>query len=126
MHFSDTLAAYLDSLQMRNLDALAALLAPSDQLTLILPNGLQMLGHDEVLDFHRTWFSDPEWTMHSELHHTVETDTMALALLSVEYDDLDPSGQPYQLHYYLTLTFMLVGDRWLLIHDQNTLVHEGR
>lgn len=126
MDFSTTLAAYLDAVQQRDLDALEVLLAPSDQLTLILPNGIQMLGHEEVLEFHRTWFDDLEWTLKSELHHTVETETMALALLSVEYDDLDPSGLPYQLHYFLTLTFMLVEGNWLLIHDQNTLVHEGR
>ena len=126
MDFSTTLSAYLDAIAMRDLETLESLLAPSDQLTLIMPNGIHMVGHDDVVEFHRTWFGDPEWTFHSELHHTVETDTMALALLSVEYDDLDPSGQPYQLHYFLTLTFMLVGDRWLLMHDHNTLIHEGR
>jgi len=87
---------------------------------------LHMNGYEEVTEFHRTWFADPEWTLKSELLHSIETDTMALALLLVDYDDLDPSGNPYHLQYYLSLSFMHVADQWLLIHDQNTLVYEGR
>lgn len=126
MNFQETLDAYLAAIQARDLDALVALLAPNDQLTLILPNGIYLTGYDEVAEFHRTWFSDEEWTLKSDLLHSVETDSMALALLLVDYDDLDPSGNPYHLQYYLSLSFVHVGDQWLLIHDQNTLVHEGR
>lgn len=126
MTFSEALEAYLAAVQARDLDAMNALLAPNDQLTLILPNGLYMSGHEEVLEFHRTWFSDEEWTLNNELLHSFETDSMALALLLVDYDDLDPSGNAYHLQYYLSLSFVYVGDQWLLIHDQSTLVHEGR
>lgn len=126
MEFSSALDTYFEALRERDLDALANLLAESDELTVILPNGLQMRGYDEVSEFHRTWFGDPEWQMNVELLHIIETDAMAQSLHMVEYDDLDASGTPYHLHYFLSLTFLQVQGQWRLIHDQCTLVHEGR
>jgi hypothetical protein len=44
-----------------------------------------------------------------------------LAVVSVEYHDLDAAGAPYVLRYLLSLTFARPDGTWLLLHDQNTL-----
>lgn len=120
MDFQQALEAHLDAITRRDLDAFAATLARSDELTVILPNGTRFKGYDRVIDMHSAWFADPDWRMEAELLHTVERDAMALAVLLVTYDDLDQQGQPYQLRYYLSLVFTQAGADWLLIHDQNT------
>jgi ketosteroid isomerase-like protein len=112
----------LAAIQQRDLPAFLATLTTQPDLNLILPNGRLFRQRDAVVDFTRQWFADPDWRIQFDLLRTVESSKMALALLSVTYDDLDASGQPYRLQYYLSLVFAQEAGAWRLVHDQNTLL----
>lgn len=121
MSFKATLAAHLTAIQTRDLAAFAATLTTTADCTLILPNGQLITGRDAVLDFHRAWFADPDWRLSLQPVRQLEAADLGLALFEVTYDDLDASGQPYQLRYYLSLLFANEAGEWRLVHDQNTL-----
>ncbi|MGN9838483.1 YybH family protein [Nonomuraea sp. H19] len=118
MEFSQALDAHLKAIEARDLDTFLETL--HQDATLILPNGTLLRGKDAIAEFHASWFGDPDWSMRTETVRTETAGDSAFVVLSVVYDDLDPEGKPYQKTYYLTLYFARAGERWLLVHDQNT------
>lgn len=122
MNFKETIDAYFAAVNGRNLEAYSALLKREGKNTLILPNGTIIEGAEKILDFHRSWFEDRDWSMESEVLHLWEIGDVAGGLFKVTYRDVKASGEPFVIHYYLNLLFQLVEGRWLLYHDQNTLI----
>jgi ketosteroid isomerase-like protein len=120
MDFATALQQHLDAIRQRDLDAFMATIGPDP--TLILPTGVRISGRDTLREFHAVWFSDPDWTIGFEPLKAYETAEMAMALLDVDYSDIDAQGQPFEKHYYLCLVFVRQGDTWLLTHDQNTFL----
>jgi uncharacterized protein (TIGR02246 family) len=91
-----------------------------DDVTLVMLNGRVIEGRPAAGDFHREWFADPDWSWRlTPLRSTSAGDT-GVALVAVDYDDLDGAGKPYSLSYLLGLTFTRQDGTWLLLHDQNT------
>ncbi|MCB0184074.1 MAG: hypothetical protein KDE31_07415, partial [Caldilineaceae bacterium] len=68
------------------------------------------------------WFADQEWQMTTELVNTQVSSEMASALLLVNYADVDEDGHPVQFQYFLNLIFAKRNGKWLVIHDQNTII----
>ncbi|WP_248962643.1 YybH family protein [Sphaerisporangium perillae] len=118
MEFSQALAAHLKAIDARDLDGFLATVHPD--ASVILPSGTLLEGKDAIARFHTAWFDDPDWSLRAETVRVQTAGDSAFAVLSVVYDDLDPDGRPYQKTYYLTLLFTRDGERWLLVHDQNT------
>jgi uncharacterized protein (TIGR02246 family) len=118
MQFTEALHHHLTTIGRRDLDAYLATV--HDDVSLIMPNGRLLAGRDEVAAFHREWFGDPDWSWELDLRHTTTTAGTGVATFTVAYHDLDAKGEPYDLSYLLTLVFARDGDRWLLLHDQNT------
>ena len=124
MTFLETLQNHLDAIQSRDLASFVETVTQGEAFSFLLPNGAYMSGRDEFIAFTRDWFADPDWQFSCELIRTVQRPELAMALLLVTYDDHDAAGVPYQLTYYLNLLFAQEGERWALVHDQNTLVKE--
>jgi uncharacterized protein (TIGR02246 family) len=119
MEFGEAVDLHLAAIAQRDPDAYLATV--HDDVALIAPNGKLLAGRDEMAAFHRDWFADPDWRWDlTALRHTVAGDT-GIAVLSVDYHDLDSDGAPYSMSYVLSLVFVRSGDSWLLLHDQNTL-----
>ncbi|GAA4909566.1 ketosteroid isomerase-like protein [Stackebrandtia albiflava] len=119
MDFSSAAAAHLIAVTGRDLPGLLKTVDPD--VTVIMPDGTLLSGKDAVGEFHEEWFSDPDWSMEvTELSRRSDDHTGVL-IYDVEYHDLDPDGEPYELSYLLTMVFRRTGDEWLLFHDQNTL-----
>ena len=119
MDFDKALERHLAAVASHDLDAYAGTV--HDEVSLVLPNGKLIEGRAAVVEFHREWFGDPDWSWTlTPLRQAVTGDT-AVALFTVEYRDVDASGQPYAMGYLLGLTFALQDGAWLLLHDQNTL-----
>jgi uncharacterized protein (TIGR02246 family) len=119
MDFPDAVNQHLAALGKRHLDSYLSTVHP--QVSLIMPDGRLLTGRDEVAAVHRDWFGDPDWSWELDLRHTMTTGDTGIAIFAVDYHDLDGEGRPYELSYLLTLVFVRDGDRWLLLHDQNTL-----
>ncbi|MFF9348054.1 YybH family protein [Streptomyces sp. NPDC014734] len=119
MEFTTALEHHLAAIDARDLDAYMETV--HDEATCILPDGRTVTGAEDVRAFHRDWFRDPDWTMGTELTGSVVQDDTAVAVLRVDYRDLDAEGEPYRLSYLLGLVFARTDGRWLLVHDQNTL-----
>jgi uncharacterized protein (TIGR02246 family) len=119
MDFPDAVNLHLAAIGRRDLDGYLATVHPD--VTLIIPNGRLLSGRDEVAAWHQDWFGDPDWSWELDLRHTVTAGDTGLAVFAADYHDLDGEGRPYDLRYLLSLVFVRDGDRWLLLHDQNTL-----
>ncbi|MQS37518.1 YybH family protein [Streptomyces katsurahamanus] len=118
MDFTTALDHHLATVRDRDLDACMATVHP--EATFILPNGTVLSGADEIRAFHKGWFEDPDWTMTVSVTRTLVQSDTAVAVLTVDYDDLDRDGEPYRLRYFLSLVFARTAGGWLLVHDQNT------
>jgi uncharacterized protein (TIGR02246 family) len=119
MDFLDAVNQHLAAIGRRDVDGYLATVHP--EASLIMPNGTLVAGRDELATFHREWFGDPDWSWELDLRRTATAGDTGIAIFAADYHDLDGKGQPYELSYLLTLVFARDGERWLLLHDQNTL-----
>jgi uncharacterized protein (TIGR02246 family) len=119
MAFAEALDRHLAAIAAR--DAESYLATVHDDVSLVLPNGTLLGGRTAVAEFHRDWFSDPDWQMDVTVLHTATAGGTAVAVLDVDYRDVDAAGEPYAKQYLLGLVFTRDdAGTWLLLHDQNT------
>jgi uncharacterized protein (TIGR02246 family) len=117
--FAAAVNAHLATIASRDLDGYLATV--HQDVSLIMPNGRLLTGRDEVAALHRDWFGDPDWSWELDLKASTTAGDTGVAIFAADYHDLDADGRPYDVSYLLTLVFVRDGDRWLLLHDQNTL-----
>ena len=122
MSFQQTLERHLQAVQDHDIDSFLDTIAADGSLTMILPNGNLLDSYDEIVDLHQEWFADKEWQMSTELVTKHESSEMASALLLVNYEDVDEDGSPVQFQYFLNLIFARRNGKWLVVHDQNTII----
>ncbi|MCL2574220.1 MAG: nuclear transport factor 2 family protein [Defluviitaleaceae bacterium] len=120
-NFKDALEKHLKAIAERDLPSFAEFLHPSHKCIIILPNGDIVEGNENILSFHKDWFSDPDWRMDVETIDTFSVENTGYALLDVVYHDVDQDGNPYEMTYFLGLIFLYVDDKWVLVRDQNTM-----
>jgi uncharacterized protein (TIGR02246 family) len=115
MSFRETLARHLRAIRERDLEALAATLAP-ESLVLIMADGKLVRSTREFLEAHRAWFAMPDWTLDAEEVASFEGADLAVAVLRLDY------REPPNVHSrsYLTLVFERRDGTWLMVQDQNT------
>ena len=122
MNFQQSLARHLQAVEAHDIDTFLDTIADDGSLTMILPNGNLLDNYDEIAELHQEWFADEEWQMSTELVTKHESSEMATALLLVNYEDVDEDGGPVQFQYFLNLIFARRNGKWLVIHDQNTII----
>lgn len=112
-------AEHVKAVQSRDLPALERTITAGEQLTLILPNGVQTATRQAYVDFHKQFFAEKTWTIQFEtVGRTVGTDFAVLTTKSLYQDVVD--GKPYRSRSWVTFTFQKESGQWRLIHDQNT------
>ena len=126
MTFSETLDMHINALINRDLETFQKTLVPDDRLSVILPNGSRLAGFNDIIHFHKTWFSDPDWSLELKLLSNWSNQRKGCATFQVNYADIDPTGKAYQLRYLLSLIFINENENWLLVLDQNTILPEVR
>ena len=116
----DTLfAEHVKAVQARDLAALEKTITSGEQLTLILPNGVQTATRQAYVDFHKQFFAEKTWTIQFEpVSRAVGPDFAVLTTKSLYQDVVD--GKPYRSRSWVTFTFRKESGQWRLIHDQNT------
>ena len=129
MTFDETLSKHISAFKSRDLDSFSETLLSDGRLNIILLDGTLMTDIEKIVAFHKDWFEDPDWKIYLREAQRLETPDMCNVLFEVDYDDLDPDGIEYHLHYYLNLSFVRVAnngtEKWLLAFDQNTYISEN-
>ncbi|MBB5075666.1 YybH family protein [Nonomuraea sp. NPDC059023] len=108
-----TIEAHLAAIAGRDLEAYAETL--HDDVIVVLPNGKTLEGREAVLEFHREWFSELDWTQKMCRIWEKETEGTLVSVYEADYHEGD-----YHARNLVSLVFTRVGDAWLLLHDQNT------
>ncbi|MBM7773630.1 ketosteroid isomerase-like protein [Actinokineospora baliensis] len=111
-----TIDAHLRAVAGRDLDTFAATVHP--EVTVIIPSGRILRGAEEVVAFHREWFTDGDWTYATAPVLATSTATTATRVLEVTVVG-EPGAEPSR--FLMGLTFVAESGRWLLIHDQCTI-----
>jgi uncharacterized protein (TIGR02246 family) len=111
---------HLETITARDLDGYAATL--HDDVVLVLPTGTTFTGKAAVVDFHREFFADPDWSQDLAEKTTTVGENVARALFEADYRDVDTQGAPVRRRFLVGLVFARVDDEWLLLHDQCTPV----
>lgn len=117
--FESQLRRHLDAIVSRDFDVLVSTL--DQDVVVIFPNGSMLKGKQEVADFHREWFTDPEWIFEPEITRIDFGVSRASALVRYTYRD---NAESTPRSTFLSLQFRRRGEEWLLFHDQNTRIAE--
>ena len=121
--FRLALGKHLLAIEERDLDALAATIAP-DGVLLVMSDGKLVRSTREFLDAHRAWFAMKNWRLEVKPVHIYETAEVGVALLHLEYREHPPGLPPTRQESLLTLVFQNRGGRWLMFQDQNTPIKQ--
>ena len=111
---------YLEAMCRRDMHPIASSLCEAS--TVVMLNGQIYKGIDAILNMHREWFADMDWRMSYATEAIHESENVCHALVKVDYHDQNEEGQPYQIQYLLFLLFGKESGKWVLLHDQNTLI----
>jgi ketosteroid isomerase-like protein len=123
MTFRETLDAHLRAIANRDLAALVETVA-AGRLTLITSDGRLIERGDEFIAMHRDWFNSRTWTLDTRIIQIWEGADLGLAVIRLDYRDRPTGREPIHETSYLSLAFQKGGDRWLMVHDQNTPVRQ--
>lgn len=112
-------AEHVRAVQSRDLAALERTITSGEQLTLILPNGIETATRQAYVDFHKEFFATKTWTIQFEpVSRSIGAEFAVLTTKSLYQDVVD--GKPYRSRSWVTFTFQKERGQWRLIHDQNT------
>jgi len=113
--FREALGRHLLAIETRDLDTLAATVAP-DEIVLVTAEGRLVKSTEEFLRMHREWFAADGWTLEAKPVHFFENESLGVAVLHVDYRE-PPATRSES---YLTFVFESRGGKWLMVQDQNT------
>jgi uncharacterized protein (TIGR02246 family) len=117
--FREALGRHLLAIEEKDIDALAATIAP-DGVLLVMSDGKLVRGTEEFIEAHRGWFAMKHWRLEVKPVHLCESGDLGVALLHLEYREAPPGKPPVRQESLLTLVFQNRGGRWLMFQDQNT------
>ncbi|MGH4118025.1 YybH family protein [Clostridium sp.] len=120
MDFKNTLELHLDSMRSKDLNKFISTVKLED-IILIMPNGTLIREKEEFIELHKNWFADNDWDLNYKIINIEESIEIAYALVIIDYKDCDAEGNIIKMNYYLNLIFRKQDEKWLLIHDQNTV-----
>jgi len=120
-NFESAVQIHLKTIVERDLAAFAEFLDPAHNCILILPNGNVIEGYEDIINFHEKWFQDLDWRQDVKIIDIFTIENIGYVLLDAAYQGLDKDKNPYELKHFFSLLFRKVGDKWILIRDQNTL-----
>lgn len=117
--FRLALGKHLLAIEERDIDALAATVAP-DGVLLVMSDGRLVRSTDEFLKAHREWFAMKNWRLEVKPVQVYESAEIGVALLHLEYREHPPDRPPTRQESLLTLVFRNRNGTWLMFQDQNT------
>ncbi|WP_221567884.1 nuclear transport factor 2 family protein [Alkalihalobacillus sp. TS-13] len=123
MNYQAVVKKHLQAIQQKDLASYSVTLSKNADVSVVMPNGHFVEGYQKVINFHKDWFQDPDWTFQYTLVKEEVFSDMGYSVVKVKYEDLDQNGEPYNKEYYLTLVFRKLYDSWYLVHDQNTFMN---
>ena len=110
---------HLLAIEERNVEALAATVAPEGAL-LVQSDGKVVRGTKEFLEIYRAWFARKHWRIDVKPIQMSESADLGVALLNYAYREMPP-GQPATLQLsVVSLVFRNLDGKWLMTQTQNT------
>lgn len=115
--FDQAVQTYRATFPARDLDTLGDLL--HEQVTVVLANGKIVLGRDAAIEALTPFFEDPRWTQtFDEVTRVVNGCRSGFIL----FDSVLSFPSGFTQHTLIGLTFTFDRGRWLILHDQVTLL----
>lgn len=120
--FDETLEAHIAAVEGRDMDGFLATISDDTILPVIFPDGSVEMDRAKIIEFHKTWFADPNWRMKIEVVEKSHYRDYAIALTKTSYRDTPDGEDRYAI---LSLMFAVEDGEWKLIYDQNTRIQNN-
>ncbi len=117
--FRLALGKHLLAIDERDLEALAATVAP-DNVLLVASDGRLTRTTKEFIEGYRAWFAMKHWRVDVKPIHIWESAELGVALLSYAYREMPPGQAPTLQLSVVSLVFQNRNGKWLMIQNQNT------
>ncbi len=116
---------HLDAVTNKDLVALKSTLSPDGQMQLILPGQEIIYSVAGFMDFHRTWFAQPNWTFETQVLNIEAGSHLAMAVVQIIYREPDRDGQPYFNRMVVSYDLKKIQGQWYVIKDQASSVEKS-
>jgi len=116
--FHEAVREYVETTDDRDAEGFNALLHPD--ITAILPGGIVFAGKEETAAFIDQFFARTDWTQSLTVRRTT-VDGCATAFVLFDSVYAEPASG-YRDDLVIGITWTREHGRWLVLHDQNTVV----
>ena len=117
--FREAIGRHLLAIEERNIEALAATLAP-DNVLLVASDGRLTRSTAEFVEAYRAWFAMKHWRIDVKPIQVWEGAELGVALLNYAYREMPPGKPPTLQLSVVSLVFQNRNGKWLMVQNQNT------
>lgn len=116
--FEESFRGFLEAVQKRDYEKFLKYLSPAAQVTAVLPDGKTYNSYPEFLRSQESWFRENRGTFEYVILQTRETPELGFATIQATL------RLPLAIEnkIYISFLFEREQDRWIMVHDQNTLL----
>jgi Domain of unknown function (DUF4440) len=112
-------AAHLAAIERRDLEELERTITRDNRLTLILPGGEATYNKAEYLQFHRSFFNEPDWSIAFDEVGRIKGEDFAVITTRSRFT-YKVNSETRVNRSWVTFTFAKQHGEWRLVADQNT------
>jgi len=123
--FHATLRKQLQATASRDLETLKTLMNPDGLMHMIRPDTPIIYGTDSYLNYHESWFSDPNWSIKTAITDSQVGNEIGMALVSLRYEIPDVNGHPYWNELTVSYVLKKYDDKWFVISDHSSSIRES-
>lgn len=116
---------HLKAVSNRDLETLASTLSPKGNMQLILP-GTEIIEKVEgFMEYHREWFTAPDWTFETKILNSETGQTMGMVIVEALYKEPERDGKPYYNRMIVSYDLQKIDGQWYIIKDHATSVEKS-
>ena len=122
--FREIAVKFLSSVKERDFSTFERFFRDDLAFTAVLPGGKIINDVPTFMASQSTWFNGKTGSFDFSIKRTEATSELGSVHAVVDYKNIDSAGKPFELEIYISFLFRKVGEKWFLVHDQNTVLRE--
>ncbi len=122
--FTSVILKHFSAVENKDLEALKLTMSPKGNMELIQP-GIEIINSvDGFLEFHKNFFSIPNWTIKFKLISKNVGTRIGVVTSEVIYKEPERNGKPYSNKLVVTYTLEKIENVWYIIKDHASSIEK--
>jgi len=123
--FTQVMQKHLDAVTNRDLNSLKETMSPNGEMQLILPGSEIIDGVSGFMDYHKEWFTEPDWTFETKILNTEIGENLGMAITQIVYREPLRKPEPYFNRMIVSYDLKKIDGKWYIIKDHASSIEKS-